>query len=202
MHARKTGALIRAAAVAGAIMGGGTDGAGRGHRPRGRRARPRLPDRRRHPRRRGRVRRSRQDRRQGRRRRQADLPGALRPRARRGRWPPSASQRAEATARRPRSCADSRLLGIGRWIVEQDNVIGIQSPATRRYVIRRSRLRLDQLVVDRGLAPSRERARALILAGQVPVGRPAGHQGRHRGGGGRGRRRCWRPTIRTSAAAA
>ena len=35
------------------------------------------------------------------------------------------------------------------------------------------RLRLDQLVVDRGLASSRERARALVLAGQVMVdGRP------------------------------
>jgi 23S rRNA (cytidine1920-2'-O)/16S rRNA (cytidine1409-2'-O)-methyltransferase len=35
------------------------------------------------------------------------------------------------------------------------------------------RARLDQLVVDKGLAPSRERARALILAGQVTVdGRP------------------------------
>ena len=31
------------------------------------------------------------------------------------------------------------------------------------------RLRLDQLVLDRQLAPSRERARALILAGQVTV---------------------------------
>jgi 23S rRNA (cytidine1920-2'-O)/16S rRNA (cytidine1409-2'-O)-methyltransferase len=30
--------------------------------------------------------------------------------------------------------------------------------------------RLDQLVADRGLAPSRERARSLILAGQVTVG--------------------------------
>jgi len=37
-----------------------------------------------------------------------------------------------------------------------------------------SRIRLDQLVVERGLAPSRERARALILAGQVTVDeRPA-----------------------------
>ena len=36
------------------------------------------------------------------------------------------------------------------------------------------RVRLDQLVVERGLAPSRERARALILAGQVTVDdRPA-----------------------------
>jgi len=31
------------------------------------------------------------------------------------------------------------------------------------------RVRLDQLVVEKGLAPSRERARALILAGQVNV---------------------------------
>jgi 23S rRNA (cytidine1920-2'-O)/16S rRNA (cytidine1409-2'-O)-methyltransferase len=31
------------------------------------------------------------------------------------------------------------------------------------------KVRLDQLVVERGLAPSRERARALILAGQVSV---------------------------------
>ncbi len=37
-----------------------------------------------------------------------------------------------------------------------------------------TRIRLDQLAVDRGLAPSRERARALILAGQVTVaGQPA-----------------------------
>lgn len=38
--------------------------------------------------------------------------------------------------------------------------------------------RLDQLLVDRGLAPSRERARALILAGDVSVdGQPAGKAG-------------------------
>src|SRR2546425_4852693 len=33
----------------------------------------------------------------------------------------------------------------------------------------KSKARLDVLLVDRGLAPSRERARALILAGQVAV---------------------------------
>ena len=33
-----------------------------------------------------------------------------------------------------------------------------------------TKLRLDQLVFDRGLAPSRERARGMILAGQVLVG--------------------------------
>jgi 23S rRNA (cytidine1920-2'-O)/16S rRNA (cytidine1409-2'-O)-methyltransferase len=36
--------------------------------------------------------------------------------------------------------------------------------------MRRQRTRLDTLLVERGLAPSRERARALILAGQVRVG--------------------------------
>lgn len=40
------------------------------------------------------------------------------------------------------------------------------------------RIRLDTLLVDRGLAPSRERARALVLAGQVTVnGAPAGKAG-------------------------
>jgi 23S rRNA (cytidine1920-2'-O)/16S rRNA (cytidine1409-2'-O)-methyltransferase len=41
-----------------------------------------------------------------------------------------------------------------------------------------TKVRLDQLVVTRGLAPSRERARALILAGQVSVdGRVASKAG-------------------------
>ncbi len=41
-----------------------------------------------------------------------------------------------------------------------------------------ARVRLDQLVVTRGLAPSRERARALILGGQVQVaGQPAAKAG-------------------------
>ena len=43
---------------------------------------------------------------------------------------------------------------------------------------RPSKTRLDRLVVERGLAPSRERAQALILAGRVTVdGRPAGKPG-------------------------
>jgi 23S rRNA (cytidine1920-2'-O)/16S rRNA (cytidine1409-2'-O)-methyltransferase len=43
---------------------------------------------------------------------------------------------------------------------------------------RARRSRLDRLMVDRGLAPSRERAQALILAGRVLVdGRPAGKAG-------------------------
>ena len=40
------------------------------------------------------------------------------------------------------------------------------------------KIRLDQLLVDRGFAPSRERARALILAGDVTVdGKPAAKAG-------------------------
>ena len=45
-------------------------------------------------------------------------------------------------------------------------------------VSRMRRERLDKLVVDRGLAPSRERARSLILAGHVTVaGQPASKAG-------------------------
>ena len=61
--------------------------------------------------------------------------------------------------------------------------------------------RLDTLLVERGLVASRERARALILAGQVRVdGQPATKAGTRSG-----RRRASRstsPIIRTSAAAA
>ena len=43
-----------------------------------------------------------------------------------------------------------------------------------RRSVKLTKTRLDQLLVERGLAPSRERARALILAGQVKVdGLPA-----------------------------
>ena len=65
-----------------------------------------------------------------------------------------------------------------------------------------SKVRLDVLLVERGLAPSRERARALILAGQVTRGRP----GRVEGGNGGRRRRAASTSrarsSRTSAAAA
>ena len=46
---------------------------------------------------------------------------------------------------------------------------GPEELTNREAVNPRTRLRLDLLVVERGLAPSRERARALILAGQVRV---------------------------------
>jgi 23S rRNA (cytidine1920-2'-O)/16S rRNA (cytidine1409-2'-O)-methyltransferase len=44
-----------------------------------------------------------------------------------------------------------------------------------------TRVRLDQLLLDRKLAPSRERARALVIAGQVTVdGRPVTKAGTSR----------------------
>src|ERR1700752_3645128 len=44
--------------------------------------------------------------------------------------------------------------------------------------LQKVRVRLDQLVVEKGLAPSRERARALILAGPVSVdGQPQAKAG-------------------------
>jgi len=47
---------------------------------------------------------------------------------------------------------------------------------------RQSKIRLDQLLVERGLAPSRARAQALLMAGRVRVGQPGrertdGHAG-------------------------
>jgi 23S rRNA (cytidine1920-2'-O)/16S rRNA (cytidine1409-2'-O)-methyltransferase len=45
-----------------------------------------------------------------------------------------------------------------------------------------SRTRLDELVVERGLAPSRTRAQALILAGQVRVGEGDGARLDHKAG--------------------
>jgi len=46
----------------------------------------------------------------------------------------------------------------------------------------KKKMRLDQLLVERGLAPTREKARRLILAGEVlvnevPVGKPGALMG-------------------------
>ena len=122
MHAKKTGALIRVAAVAGAIMGGGTDAQIEAIDRGGGGARPRVSDRGRHPGRRRRVSRPRQDRRQGRRGRQADLSVALRSRhveAHGGRVPGTRGSGAARRAASPtRACwrSDGGLLSEKRPI--------------------------------------------------------------------------------------
>jgi 23S rRNA (cytidine1920-2'-O)/16S rRNA (cytidine1409-2'-O)-methyltransferase len=67
-------------------------------------------------------------------------------------------------------------LRLATCVVRGENTpeaIGAQHRRTCYAVGRVGRTRLDQLTVDKGLAPSRERARALILAGQITVdGRP------------------------------
>ena len=171
MHARKTGALIRAAAVAGAMMAGGDDADDRRRRRLGRRGRARLPDRRRRPRRRGRVGRPGQDLGQGRRRRQADLSGALR----RG-----AVEGARRRGRRPRRRRPGRRRP-GRGSPGGDRPLDRRAASRRRSM----KLRLDQLLVRRGLVESRERAQALILAGQVDLDGTGRGQGRHHGVGAR-----------------
>ena len=160
MHARKTGALIRASAAAGAVMAGATDAQLAGHRTVRDRARTRLSDRGRHPRRRGGVARARQDRRQGRRRWQADLPGALRSR----RVAPDGGRLRRARAR----CAGAaRQVSISATAICRPLRAG--SPAAPTDAVKKAASRLDAALVARGLAASRERARALILAGLVRV---------------------------------
>ena len=117
MHARKTGALIRASAVSGAIMAGGADDVGRRRRQYGAQlglAFQIVDDILDVEGERGRAR---QDRGQGARRRQADLSGALRPRAvaRAGRGVPGARG-----TRHPRGRGPHRRLAlapIADWVV-------------------------------------------------------------------------------------
>ena len=54
-------------------------------------------------------------------------------------------------------------------------------PLDRRAPHMTTRMRLDALLVHKGLVESREKARALILAGQVDVGGHGAAQGRHHG---------------------
>ena len=119
-------------------------------------SRPRVPDRRRHPRRRGRLGRSRQD---GRAR---TPPPASRPTRRSSAstspagWPRTAS-----TARSPRCRrrgSPGQLPALADWVIGRTQLTSSHE-----------RSRLDTLLVERGLAASRERARALILAGEVRV---------------------------------
>ena len=161
MHARKTGALIRAAALAGGVDGRGrrqpsprrstttprrwawrfrsstTSSMSKGRRPIS--ARPRARTRRRASR--------------PTRRSMASTPRAG--------SPPSAFDRALAALRRVGLSAASSLRWP-RWVVGRTVE---PSPGGSRG----ARSRLDTLLVERGLVASRERARALILAGDVRV---------------------------------
>ena len=158
MHARKTGALLRASALAGAAMAGAT-----ARRPRrGRRLRhphrPGVSDRRRHPRRRRRLGRARQDRRE-----RTRLPASR---------PIPSLYGLDESRRRARASLEQALRAL------QAAGLGGQLPAIARVGRRAQELkkgsRLDTLLVERGLVATRERARALILAGQVRVnGQPA-----------------------------
>ena len=74
---------------------------------------------------------------------------------RRAGWRPSASR--APSARSPRVGLGGRLAEIADW--------SLDAHAARRRAMPKTRL--DQLLVARGLAQSRERARALILAGDV-----------------------------------
>ena len=148
MHERKTGALIRASALVGAVMAGAPPALIGAIDVYGSQLGPRLSDRRRHPRRRRRIRRARQNGREGLGRREADLPVRLRP----GRIAPAGGSLRRSRARRPRGRRAGR------------------SPPSHRAVgggphELTTRARLDALLVERGLAPSRERARAIVLAG-------------------------------------
>ena len=115
MHARKTGALLRASAVAGAVMAGAPAEVLR------RRGPPTAPtsgwrsNRRRHPRTSKGRRRSRQDRRQGRRRRQADVSRAVRTRriAAAGRRQHRSRARGAGAGAAGRAASGDRAMGRG-----------------------------------------------------------------------------------------
>src|SRR4029453_7541104 len=79
-------------------------------------------------------------------------------------------------ARGPGRCAPARHRPLdrgqmeisARWSGENDteSTLGSDPGSDPNCMVR---VRLDQLMLDRQLAPSRERARALVIAGQVTV---------------------------------
>ena len=159
MHARKTGALIRAAAAAGAVMAGATEAQLRGDRALRARARPRVPDRRRHPRRRRRV---------GRLGKTAGKDAAAGKPTYPALYGLEASRRHGGGLRRRARVARAGAAAASRGHLPAHRHLGRRrAPADERSD--REDSRLDALLVARGLAASRERARALILAGQVRV---------------------------------
>ena len=172
MHARKTGALIRASPRP-APSWRARRRAARGDRRLRVGARPRVPDRRRHPRRRRGV------------GRLSARPPARTPRPAsrpirrsigldsRGGWRRECVERAldALDCAAPARTRDGQLPAIA--------ALGRQPPQLSSREEAASRL--DALLVERGLAASRERARALILAGQVRVDGQPVDEGRHAG---------------------
>ena len=119
MHARKTGALLRASALAGAAMAGASR-----RRPRRRRRlrhahRPGVSDRRRHSRRGRSLGRARQDVRKGRRRRQADVSRRSTAWTNRGAAPASSLQQALRALQA--AGLGGQLPAIAEWVVSRRN---------------------------------------------------------------------------------
>ena len=106
--------------------------------------------------------------------------------------------RAATPARRAAARRRLAAAPIADWVVDTQELTVMRRHACRPI----DRPRLDVALVERGLAASRERARALILAGQVARRRPGRLEGRRAGRRRRARRARRRPIIRTSAAAA
>ena len=173
------------------------------------RARPGVPDRRRHPRRRRQRRGARQDRRQGCRRRQADLSGALRPRAiaRAGRASASSARDAALASARARPTAGSAPIArLGHRTARTDSTNGARidvhpCPSCLEPAW------LTTSTAGRGARRTRPRAvaRARARADSRRPGhgrRPGRLEGRRAGRRRRARRARRRPITRTSAAAA
>ena len=71
-----------------------------------------------------------------------------------------------------RAVRDVRI--FRHFVHDRKKDISRRLPETRRRRPKPGKARLDVLIVERGLAPSRERAQALLLAGQIRVnGAPA-----------------------------
>ena len=120
---------------------------------------------------------ARKDRRQGCRGRQADLSRALRAR----RLATAGDGSGGAGKNRADGWRAPRPAGGGGGLVRRAPSLTRRSASPRGTVKGVPKARLDQLLVTRGLLQSRERARAHILAGDVDRRRRADHESRHAG---------------------